>query len=125
MNLSGKAIMMVMAMLMMKMMTRMTMMEIMMVITMMVVMLLITDFLLKRRKSNRFVYFLYLFFYNIQIIRMSDLEAFQKKNANKTDNINPLGFHCFLRDNETTRQLERVSISLFRLECRMHNREAI
>ena len=61
MNLSGKAIMMVMAMLMMKMMTRMTMMEIMMVITMMVVMVLITDFLLKRRKSNRFVC-LFLFF---------------------------------------------------------------
>ena len=113
MNLSGKAIMMVMAMLMMKMMTMMTMMEIMMVITMMVVMLLITDFLLKMRKSNRFVCF-FLFFYNIQIIRMSDLQ--------------PLGFHCFLRDktyNETTRQLERVSISLFRLECRMRNREAI
>ena len=127
MNLSGKAIMMVMAMLMMKMMTRMTMMEIMMVITMMVVMLLTTDFLLKRRKSNRFVC-LFVFFYNIQIIRMSDLGAFQKKNANRTDNINPLGFHCFLRDktyNETTRQLERVSISLFRLECRMRNREAI
>ena len=52
MNLSGKAIMMVMAMLMMKMMTKMTMMEIMMVITKMVVMLLITDFLLKRRNSN-------------------------------------------------------------------------
>ena len=61
MNLSGKAIMMVMAMLMMKMMTRMTMMEIMMVITMMVVMLLITDFLLKRRKSNRFVCFFFCF----------------------------------------------------------------
>ena len=118
--------MMVMAMLMMKMMTRMTMMEIMMVITKMVVMLLITDFLLNRRKSNRFVFFFV--FYNIQIIRMSDLEAFQKKNANRTDNINPLGFHCFLRDktyNETTRQLERVSISLFLLECRMRNREAI
>ena len=57
MNLSGKAIIMVMAMLMMKMMTRMTMMEIMMVITMMVVMLLITDFLLKMGKSNRFVFF--------------------------------------------------------------------
>ena len=67
-------------------------------------------------------------FYNIQIIRMSDLGAFQKKNANRTDNINPLGFHCFLRDktyNETMRQLEQVSISLFRLECRMRNREAI
>ena len=59
MNLSGKAIMMVMAMLTMKMMTRMTMMEIMMVITKMVVMLLITDFLLNRRKSNRFVFFLF------------------------------------------------------------------
>ena len=57
MNLYGKAIMMVMAMLMMKTMTRMSMTEIIMVMTMMVVMLLITDFLLKRRKSNRFVCF--------------------------------------------------------------------
>ena len=56
--------MMVMAMLMMKMMTRMTMMEIMMVITMMVVMLLITDFLLKMRKSNRFVFFAFLQYSN-------------------------------------------------------------
>ena len=56
MNLSGKAVMMViLTMLMMKRITSMTMMEIMMVITMMVVMLHITYFLLKRRKRSRFV----------------------------------------------------------------------
>ena len=51
MRLHGKAIMMVMAMLMMKMITRMTMKEIMMVMTMMVVMLLITDYFLKEGKK--------------------------------------------------------------------------
>ena len=44
-------------MLMMKTMTRMSMTEIIMVMTMMVVVFLITDYLLKRRKSNRFVFF--------------------------------------------------------------------
>ena len=63
MNLSGKAVMMViLTMLMMKRITSMTMTEIMMVMTMMVVMLHIKDFLLKRRKRNRFVC---LFFFNL------------------------------------------------------------
>ena len=69
--------MMVMAMLMMKMMTRMTMMEIMMVITMMVVMLLITDFLLKRRKSNRFV----CFFCFLQYSNNLPLRGFSKEKC--------------------------------------------
>ena len=51
MGVNGKAIMMIMAMLMMKMITRMTMMEIMMVMTMIVVMLLITDYFLKEGKK--------------------------------------------------------------------------
>ena len=51
MRLHGKAIMMVMAMFMMKMITRMTMKKIMMVMTMMVVMLLITDYFLKEGKK--------------------------------------------------------------------------
>ena len=94
MGLNGKAIMMIMAMLMMKMITRMTMMEIMMVMTMMVVMLLITGFFyLKGSKSNRFVMF---FFYNIQIICLSDLELFKRKLPVELI-IDPLGFHCFLR----------------------------
>ena len=72
MNLSGKAVMMViLTMLMMKRLTSMTMTEMMMVMTMMVMMLHITDFLLKRRKRNRFVCLFLVFFYNIQIIRMS------------------------------------------------------
>ena len=116
MNLSGKAVMMViLTMLMMKRITSMTMTEIMMVMTMMVVMLHITDFLLKRRKRNRFVC---LFF---QIICMSDSQLFKRKLLMELI-INPLGFHCFLRDKtckETTRQVERVSIPGFRLECRI------
>ena len=51
MRLHGKAIMMIMAMFMMKMMTRMTMKKIMMVMTMMVVMLLITDYFLNEGKK--------------------------------------------------------------------------
>ena len=79
MNLNGKAVMMViLAILMMKRITRMTMTEIMMVMTMMVVMLLITGFLLKRRKSNRFVC-LFFVFYDIQIICISDSQLFKRK----------------------------------------------
>ena len=63
----SKAVMMViLTMLMMKRLTSMTMTEIMMVMTMMVVMLHITDFLLKRRKRNRFkvcLFFLFCFFF--------------------------------------------------------------
>ena len=108
MNLSGKAVMMViLTMLMMKRITSMTMTEIMMVMTMMVVMLHITDFLLKRRKRNRFVcLLLFCFvFYNIQIIRMSDSQLFKRKMLIELM-INLLGFHCFLRDKtykDTTR----------------------
>ena len=77
----------------------MTMTEIMMVMTMMVVMLHITDFLLKRRKRNRFVclFFFCFFFKNIQIIRMFDSQLFKRKMLMELM-INPLGFHCFLRD---------------------------
>ena len=87
MNLSGKAVMMViLTMLMMERITRMTMTEIMMVMTMMVVMLHITDFLLKRRKRNRFVCLFFLFF----VLQYSNnshdrFTAFQKKNANGID----------------------------------------
>ena len=113
--------MVILTMLMMKRITSMTMTEIMMVMTMMVVMFHITDFLLKRRKRNRFVC---LFF---QIICMSDSQLFKRKLLMELI-INPLGFHCFLRDKkckETTRQVERVSIPGFRLECRIRNREVI
>ena len=48
--------------LMMKRLTSMTMTEMMMVMTMMVMMLHITDFLLKRRKRNRFVCLFLVFF---------------------------------------------------------------
>ena len=51
MRLHGKAIMMIMAMFMMKMITRLTMKKITMVMTMMVVMLLITDYFLKEGKK--------------------------------------------------------------------------
>ena len=51
MNLTGKAIMMVMAMVIMKTMTKMLMKDIMMAMTMMVVMLLITDFYLKEKEK--------------------------------------------------------------------------
>ena len=74
MNLTGKAIMMVMAMVIMKTMTKMLMKDIMMAMTMMVVMLLITDFYLKEKEKIQVCVF-----YNIQIIRMSDLQLFQRK----------------------------------------------
>ena len=51
MNLTGKAIMMVMAMVIMKTMTKMLMTDIMMAMTMMLVMLLITDFYLKEKEK--------------------------------------------------------------------------
>ena len=51
MSLTGKAIMMVMAMVIMKTMTKMLMKDIMMAMTMMVVMLLITDFYLKEKEK--------------------------------------------------------------------------
>ena len=84
MNLSGKAVMMViLTMLMMKRITSMTMTEIMMVMTMVVVMLHITDFLSKRRKRNRFVcLFFFLQYSNNSHVRFT---AFQKKNANGID----------------------------------------
>ena len=51
MNLTGKAIMMVMAMVIMKTMTKMLMTDIVMAMTMMLVMLLITDFYLKEKEK--------------------------------------------------------------------------
>ena len=51
MSLTGKAIMMVMEMVIMKTMTKMLMKDIMMAMTMMVVMLLITDFYLKEKEK--------------------------------------------------------------------------
>ena len=51
MNLAGKVIMMVMAMVIMKTMTKMLMTDIMMAMTMMLVMLLITDFYLKEKEK--------------------------------------------------------------------------
>ena len=51
MNLSGKVIMMVMAMVIMKTMTKMLMTDIMMAMTMMLVMLLMTDFYLKEKEK--------------------------------------------------------------------------
>ena len=57
--------MVILTMLMMKRLTSMTMTEMMMVMTMMVMMLHITDFLLKRRKRNRFVCLFLVFFFTI------------------------------------------------------------
>ena len=51
MNLTGKAVMMVMAMVIMKTMTKMLMTDIVMAMTMMLVMLLITDFYLKEKEK--------------------------------------------------------------------------
>ena len=56
---------------------------------------------------------------------MSDLEAFQKKNANRTDNINPLGFHCFLRDKTYNVARQRDSWNESRFHCFDWNVECV
>ena len=74
MRLHGKAIMMIMAMFMMKMITRLTMKKITMVMTMMVVMLLITDYFLKEGKKLQ-----------VCVLTIFKFTAFPRKNSNGID----------------------------------------
>ena len=74
MGLHGKAVMMIMAMLMMMMITRMTMKEIMMVMTMMVVMFHITDYFLKEGKKLE-----------VCVLTIFKFTAFPRKNSNGID----------------------------------------
>ena len=74
MRLHGKAIMVAMAILMMKMITRMAMKEIMMVMTMMVVMFHITDYFLKEGKKRQ-----------VCVLTIFKFTAFPRKNSNGID----------------------------------------
>ena len=74
MRLHGKAIMVAMAILMMKMITRMAMKEIMMVMTMMVVMFHITDYFLKEGKKLQ-----------VCVLTIFKFTALPRKNSNGID----------------------------------------